>query len=58
MIIVVLLIILSLMAIILTIITIAAVSVGGAAFVILFGDVIVCIVAIGFIIKHIITRRK
>ena len=50
--------ILALMVIILTGLTILAISIGGSVAVVLFGDVIVCIVIILFIIKRIIFRRK
>lgn len=50
--------ILALMVIILTGLTILAISIGGSVAVVLFGDVIVCIVIILFIIKRIIFGRK
>lgn len=34
------------------------VTTGGAAFAIIFGDVIVCIVLIGFVLKLILKHRK
>lgn len=43
--------ILLLILILLTIITVFCISVGGTIFVILFSDVIVCIVIIGWILK-------
>lgn len=48
--------ILLLMLIMLTVITVFAVSVGGTVFVIIFGDVIVCIFIIVWILKRI--RKK
>ena len=48
--------ILALILIILTVFVIAAVSVGGAAFIIIFADVIVCAIFIIWIIKRIATR--
>lgn len=50
-------IILLLILLILTVITILAISVGGAAFILLFGDVIVCIFIIAWIIKLLAKRR-
>lgn len=35
-----------------------AVSIGGAAFTVVFGDVIVCIVLLAFLIKAIIKKRS
>lgn len=43
---------------ILVTITILAVSIGGAGFIIIFGDVIVCIFIIIMIMKKIINKRK
>ena len=42
----------------LALITIVAISFGGAAFIVIFGDVIVCILAIGFFIRFLIKRKK
>ena len=50
--------ILLLMLVILAIIVVFAVSVGGAAFILVFGDVIVCMVLIGLILKRLFKRRK
>lgn len=50
--------ILALMVIILTGLTILAISIGGSVAVVLFSDVIVCIIIILFIIKRIIFGRK
>lgn len=44
--------------ILLMVITVVAFIAGGAAFVIVFGDVIVCILLIGWILKHLIKRKK
>ena len=49
--------ILLLTLLILTVITVVAVSLGGAAFIIVFGDVIVCIVLIALLIKFLAKRR-
>ena len=54
----VLLTILALILLILTVIVILAVSLGGATFVIVFGDVIVCAVFIVLIIRFIIKRKR
>lgn len=50
--------ILALMVIILTGLTVLAISIGGSVAVVLFGDVIVCIVIILVIIKRMIFGRK
>lgn len=44
--------------IILLAIVVIAVSVGGSIFIVVFGDVIVCIFLIGLIIKHLRKRKK
>jgi hypothetical protein len=49
--------ILLLTLLILTTITVVAISLGGAAFIVVFGDVIVCIVFIALLIKF-LTKRK
>lgn len=54
----VLFLILALIAIILAIVTVVTVSIGGAAFIILFGDVIVCVFIIIAIIKRLFFRKK
>lgn len=54
----VLLTILALILLILTVTVILAVSLGGATFIIVFGDVIVCAVFIVLIIRFIIKRKK
>ena len=46
------------MTLLLSVITVLAVAVGGTAFIILFGDVIVCIFIIAWIIKRIIKKKK
>lgn len=50
--------ILALVALFLIIFTVVAVSIGGAAFIIIFGDIIVCIAIIVWIIKKIMKRKK
>ena len=50
--------ILALTLLILTVITVVAISIGGAGFIIVFGDVIVCIVLIALLIKILTKRRK
>lgn len=50
--------ILLLIVILLTVITILAVGAGGAVFVVLFGDVIVCIFLIIWLMKRHITKKK
>ena len=54
----ILFIILSLILIAITTITVLAVSTLGAAGIVLFGDVIVCGIIIGWILKRLITRKK
>ena len=54
----VLFLILLLTIIILLAIVVIAVSIGGSIFVVVFGDVIVCIFLIGLIIKHLIKKKK
>lgn len=43
---------------ILVTITVIALSVGGAAFIIVFGDVIVCVLVIAWIVKRLLRRKK
>lgn len=43
---------------ILVTITVIALSVGGAAFIIVFGDVIVCVLIIAWIVKRLLRRKK
>ena len=43
---------------ILTAVVIVAVSVGGSAFILIFGDVIVCIVFLILLVRWLIKRRK
>lgn len=50
--------ILLLTVILLTLITVIAISVGGTAFIILFGDVIVCIVILIWVMKHLFKRKR
>ena len=54
----ILLTILALILLILAVTVILAVSLGGATFIIVFGDVIVCAVFIVLIIRFIIKRKK
>lgn len=54
----ILLTILLIMVILLTIITVAALSTLGVAGVIIFGDVIVCVLVLVWLIKHIWTKKK
>lgn len=49
--------VLALIIIILLAVIVLAVSVGGASVILIFGDVIVCIVFIGILIKIIANRR-
>lgn len=44
--------------IVLMVTTIIALSVGGAAFILVFGDVIVCVAIIIWIVKRLIKRKK
>ena len=50
--------ILLLMLIFLTLLTVLAISIGGTIGVVLFGDVIVCIFLVIWIIKCIVKRRR
>lgn len=50
--------ILLIMIAILAVVAIVVISVGGSAFVVIFGDLIVCIAIIVFIMKHLIGRKK
>ena len=50
--------ILALMAIILVVVAVVGISALGATGIILFGDIIVCVVVIGFILKSIIGRKR
>lgn len=42
----------------LAVVTVLAISAGGAAFIILFGDVIVCMFIIIWVIKRLIQRKR
>lgn len=44
--------------IILVVITVSAIAIGGSAFIVIFGDVIVCIVFIVLIMKWLLKRRN
>lgn len=50
--------ILLLILIILVAFTVLLISIGGSAFIIVFGDVIVCVFIIGWIIKKLINKKK
>ena len=50
--------ILLLMLTILTVITVLAIALGGSVFIIIFGDVIVCIFIIAWIIKKLAKKKK
>lgn len=54
----ILFILLLLMLLLLTVVTVFAISVGGSAFIILFGDVIVCIFIIVWIMKKLLKSKK
>lgn len=54
----ILLTILALILLILVIVVVFATSIVGAGAIIIFGDVIVCVLVIGFIIKKLIKRKK
>lgn len=54
----ILLTILILILLILTVITVLAISIGGSVFIVVFGDAIVCMLVIVWIIKKLIKRRK
>lgn len=54
----ILLAILILMLLFLVIFAVFAISVGGAAFIIIFGDIIVCIALIVLFIRHLINKKK
>lgn len=50
--------ILVLMTLLLMVVTVVALSVGGAAFIVIFGDVIICVFILMWIIKRLWKRRK
>lgn len=50
--------ILLLILIILVAFTVLLISIGGSVFIIVFGDVIVCVFIIGWIIKKLINKKK
>lgn len=50
--------ILLLTLIILMVATVGALAMGGAAVIIVFGDVIVCMIFIGLLVKRLFKRRK
>lgn len=43
---------------ILTVFTVVAVSIGGAAFIIVFGDVIICVLLIVWLLRYLTRRRR
>lgn len=49
--------ILLLMLVILTVFTVIAIAIGGSAFIVVFGDVIVCIFIIAWIIKKLAKKK-
>ena len=49
---------LTIVLLLLAISAIIAVAVGGVAFILVFGDVIVCVMIIVFIVKHLTKKRK
>ena len=54
----ILFVILLITALVLAVITVAALSIGGAAFIITFGDVIVCIAILIWIMKRLFRKKK
>lgn len=54
----VLFVLLLLITLILSVVTLAVLSVGGAVGIILFGDVIVCVLILIWIMKKILTKKK
>lgn len=54
----ILLLILLFITLLLVALLISAVSIGGTVFIVLFGDVIVCILVIMWLIKRLINRKK
>lgn len=54
----ILLLILLFITLLLVALLIGAVSIGGTVFIVLFGDVIVCILVIMWLIKKLINRKK
>lgn len=54
----ILFVILLLTVLVLMVITVAALSIGGAAFIITFGDVIVCIAILIWILKRLFRKKK
>lgn len=50
--------ILAIACIIVMVIGVIILATGGAAFIVVFGDVIVCLIFIGLIIKSLFTRKK
>ena len=50
--------ILLIMILILVVVAIAVISIGGSAFLVIFGDLVVCIAILVFIMKRLIGRKK
>ena len=49
---------LAIIAILLVVIVVAAVAIGGTAFIVVFGDVIVCIALIALLIVWLVKRKR
>lgn len=47
-----------LILIILTVVTVTAVAIGGSVFIVIFSDVIVCIVIIGYVLVRLIKKNR
>ena len=54
----ILILILALILLMITVVGVALLSIGGTAFIIFFGDIIVCVFIIGWIIKRLIMRKQ
>lgn len=50
--------ILLIMILILAVVAITVISIGGSAFLVIFGDLVVCIAILVFIMKRLIGRKK
>ena len=50
--------ILLIMILILAVVAIAVISIGGSAFLVIFGDLVVCIAILVFIMKRLIGRKR
>lgn len=49
---------LAIMIVVLVVTAVIVLGVGGGAFIVVFGDLVVCAVLIGWLIKRLIKRRK